>query len=293
MILTRTIAKLALVLALLCVPGVSPAETARQKARGLFKAGNALYLKGDYEGALRKYRAARSIYPNYKIDLNIANTLDDLRRPAEAVEEYEKFLRQAESRAPAELIRKTRARMEELKERLKRERQRKLEAARGATPGGPSGKPREPGAASAEASTATQKSSGSAAEDRDSRRAVKRKRHTILAWSSLGLGIASAATAGVLYGVGMSRRSAAYDNYSAARDQVAIDGHWEEVEAEEKKLIAGHVLAGVAAAAVGVSAYFFITRPSADGDADQARGALRMLVGGTGQGAGVLISGTF
>ena len=59
MILTRTIAKLALVLALLCVPGVSPAETARQKARGLFKAGNALYLKGDYEGALRKYTPAR------------------------------------------------------------------------------------------------------------------------------------------------------------------------------------------------------------------------------------------
>jgi len=282
------VASLLAALVLVLAPGAPRAGTPRDRARVLFKKGNALYLKGDYEGALRKYRAARDIFPNYKIDLNIANTLDDLRRPAAAIKEFQRFLRNAGSTVPAELVTKARSRMEELKERLRRKKQKSA----GTTRSRPSRKPRKQPAGS-KAATARKGSPRQDPDDMPAAAIRKRKLHTVVAWSSLGLGVACAATAGVLYVVGVNRRGTAYDNYSAARDQAVIDGHWEDVEQEEKKLIAGHVLAGVAAAAVGVSAYFFITRPSATEAPPTTRQSLRLVLGGSGQGAGLLLSGKF
>ena len=97
----------------------------------------------------------------------------------------------------------------------------------------------------------------------------------------------------MLYGLGMSGRSAAYDSYSAARIQEEIDSHWADVLYQEKKLIAGHVMAGVAAAALGVSIYFFITRPSSARGQETSQSSLRLTVSGAGESAGVLISGMF
>ena len=84
---------------LLCLTILSPAavlaDTPRQKARKLLRAGSALYNKGNYAGALEKYRAAKTHLPgSFKIDLNIAHTLVKLGLPhfPEAARFYEHFL---------------------------------------------------------------------------------------------------------------------------------------------------------------------------------------------------------
>lgn len=91
--------------------------------------------------------------------------------------------------------------------------------------------------------------------------AEKRRSKTIWAYTCLGVGLASIATGGVLYGLGFSGRSDAYDMYSAATVQSEIDSHWEDVDAGQTKITMGHVLVGVGAAALGFSIYQFISRP--------------------------------
>ena len=285
--LNQALCSLTLILVLVVISCTSFAGTPRDKARVLFKEGNALYLKQDYEGALQKYRAARGLYSSYKIDLNIANTLDDLDRHAEAIGAFKKFLHKAGPKVPKELVIKARARVKELQQLLD-EQQKTKEATAAATKKGP-----KIGRTRAKPFPAQGRRARQISGDDDIRSERRRKRHTILAWSSLGLGIASVVTAGVLYGVGLGQRSAAYDNYSAARKQEEIDSHWADVLYEEKKLIAGHVLAGVAAAAVGVSVYFFVTRPPSAGGPETSRRSLRLTVSGARESAGVLIMGRF
>lgn len=85
-----------------------------------------------------------------------------------------------------------------------------------------------------------------------------KQRSRLWAYLGLGTGLACAAAAGVLYGVGSSQGSEAHDKYQAAwqADEIAL--HRGDVEAAEAKLVAGHVLAGVAAVAIGFSIYQFI-----------------------------------
>ena len=92
-----------------------------------------------------------------------------------------------------------------------------------------------------------------------------RKRKTIWAYASLGVGAALVATAGVLYGVGLSQGGAAHDDYMAERtDLDLVDAHWQDVEAAKTKVVVGHVLVGLGAADLGLSLYHFLTRPSAE-----------------------------
>ncbi len=282
--LHRTLGCSLLLIALLVQAWPADAASPRSRARALFKAGNALYTDGDYEGALAKYQAARALYPNYKIDLNIAYTLDDLKRPAEAIKEFERFLEAGGDSAPAEVVRKARARMEALKAQLEQKQQQQQAAAAAVAA-------REKAARQAKKDRAARAKARAAAESR--RQHGRRKLHTTVAWSTLGLGAASLVTAGVLYGVGLSSRGEAYDRYSAARAQAEIDAHWADVEHEEKKLIAGHVLAGVGAAAVGVSLYFFLTRPEARERAGASPRGPRLVLSATGEGAGLQLSGVF
>ena len=93
------------------------------------------------------------------------------------------------------------------------------------------------------------------------------KRHrtkTIWAYSALATGLALAATAGVLYGVGRSLGDEAHEQYMNAPSQPQMDLHWEDVEAANTKITIGHVCLGTAVAALGLSLYQFITRPSAN-----------------------------
>ena len=120
---------------------------------------------------------------------------------------------------------------------------------------------------------------------------------TFWAWTTLGVGLACAAGAGVLYGVGSTRVSSAYAGYSgltAADAGATFDEKWAEVESAGDLYIGGHVLAGLAAAAVGVSIYLFATRPSAaERAAAAAERGLRLGLSADGQGAGLFVRGDF
>jgi tetratricopeptide (TPR) repeat protein len=96
------------------------AQSAKQVANRLFSEGNVLYDKGDYAGALKKFEEARSRYPSYKIDLNIATALVDLGRVTEAAETYERFLQRGSALAPDEILLSARAKLKNLRARLGR-----------------------------------------------------------------------------------------------------------------------------------------------------------------------------
>jgi len=90
----------------------------------------------------------------------------------------------------------------------------------------------------------------------------QRRRKTIYAYATLGVGAALLAGAGVLYGVGASRGSEAHDQYLASGNQAQMDYHYQDVEAARTMLAVGHALAGAGAVSVALSIYHFATRPS-------------------------------
>ena len=92
--------------------------------------------------------------------------------------------------------------------------------------------------------------------------ARSRRIRTIVAYTTLGLGVALAGSAAVLYGVGLSKGGEAHEAYGAASVQSEIDRHYEDVEVAQRMVVAGHVLAGAAVAVLGVSIYAFVTRPN-------------------------------
>ena len=119
----------------------------------------------------------------------------------------------------------------------------------------------------------------------------KRRSKTIWAWTTLGVGLACAVGAGVMYGVGKSQVDSAYDEYSDLGVGDDFDNEWADVEAAGNLYIGGHVLAGVAVAAIGVSVYMFVTRPEAR-ERDAARG-WNLALSVDGRGAGLLLRGGF
>ena len=96
----------------------------------------------------------------------------------------------------------------------------------------------------------------------DPQQVKKRRSKTIWAYTSLGVGLACAVTAGVLYGVGMSQGGDAHDKYMNSSDPDQIFDTRQEIYGADKLMTAGHVVMGLAAVAVGFSIYQFITRPA-------------------------------
>jgi hypothetical protein len=92
---------------------------------------------------------------------------------------------------------------------------------------------------------------------------ARRRNKSIWAYSSLGVGLGLAATAGILYGVGVSQGNEAHDNYMAVDtpDQAAMDRYYDDVETAGNMLTAGHVLMGASAVALSWAIYEFVTRP--------------------------------
>ena len=90
----------------------------------------------------------------------------------------------------------------------------------------------------------------------------RRKLKTILGWASVGAGLAVASGAAVLYGLGSSRGDEAHLRYGAATSIDAFQQARADVEGAEKMIVAGHVLVGAAAAAVGFGLYHLLTRPA-------------------------------
>ena len=110
-----------MVLVLLSAMGLSSLTFAEgtklETARALFLAGNALYKKGDFEGALVKYEKAREQYPDFKIDITIATALSNLKRNADSLREYRRLLGKLDRKTPdnvVERIRREVSRLEQL-----------------------------------------------------------------------------------------------------------------------------------------------------------------------------------
>lgn len=299
--------RLVLVLALLlAAPATTEAQSAKERARVLFREANTLYSRGMYLDALQKYRDARALYPSFKIDLNIGATLDALGRRTEAAAFIERFLVQSAS-APAEIIDAARSRLEELRKKLARVKVTSL--AEGATlwvdgkavgttpfelpvylePGlhafklqraghEPVSRDLDLGAgeqATLDLTPRPRAPSSQPAATRpvtppvapDPTLQARRRSRTLWAYGALGAGAALAVTAAVLYGVGASQGSEAHESYLAATDPDEIEQRYEDVEAARTKLVVGHVLVGAAVAAVGTSVYLLLTRPGGENEA--------------------------
>lgn len=67
-------------------------EADRAQAKALTAEGRQLYEHGDYEGALRKFRAAIGVFPSPKIQFNIGQAYRGLARDVEALAAFEIYL---------------------------------------------------------------------------------------------------------------------------------------------------------------------------------------------------------
>jgi len=118
-ILSRAMVALAFVGISLASPALG-ARTTREEANALYLEGNQKYNRGDHQGALEKLLKAYSIYPSYKIGYNIAATMEAVKRIEEAAEWYERFINQADKKAPKEILKSARASLASLSAKLYR-----------------------------------------------------------------------------------------------------------------------------------------------------------------------------
>ncbi len=77
----------------LCAVPTRAQSQGEQQARSLFLDANEQLEKGDYTQALDKYRAAYALWQNPKILVNMGTSLRHLGRNPEAVDTYERYLR--------------------------------------------------------------------------------------------------------------------------------------------------------------------------------------------------------
>ena len=320
----------------------------KEEAIKLFSAGNELRVAEKYTEALEKYRAAYSLLPSFKIDFNIALTLEKMGRNAEAVRAYEKFLETGAGKSPEKKNKLAREKILGLKTKVAEVKvecnvdgavvkmdgkdvgkiplkeslllepgkhnlnveteghkpfvqELALEAGKETTVR-VSLKPKEvakpePAVSDKVDDTPVQEDVTQATvSDAEDSRSAKHSSKTIWAWTTLGVGLACAVGAGVLYGVGSSQVSSAYDEYdalTAAESAETFDEKWADVESAGNLYIGGHVLAGVAAAAVGVSIYMFVTRPSMESDEVGEASGLSIGFSAGSQGANLVVSGGF
>lgn len=273
----------------------------KARARALFIKANRQLDRGIYIEALKNYRKARAIFPSPKIDLNIGGCLDSMGRRAEAATYLEKFLVESEE-APRAVIKAARKRLGELRRKLGRVQISCMEegatiilddkiAARTpmeiplyARPGFHALKVIKEGfkpyrkrlrvRAGRQLKLAVVLASVHGPAKAPPRTRVDDepapdpgemyRRKTMLARGTLGIGLALTATAVVFYAMGGIQGSAAHDEYRAAQTDAAIEARWADVQSAENKLVAANVIMGVAAAALGMSLYCYLTRPAVE-----------------------------
>ena len=117
--MTRALWTLASILVVLTLTVPSPAMADdRAAAVALFKEGNQLRQAEKYAEALDKYRASYKLLPSFKIDYNIALTLQKMGRNADAAAAYERFLETGKGKSPKKKIRLARRKLRRLKKKL-------------------------------------------------------------------------------------------------------------------------------------------------------------------------------
>ncbi len=304
------------------------ATSQREAAQAAFSRANRAFDRKDYEQALAGYRRAQALFPSIKILLNIAITLDVMGRGPEAVPLLERFLEVGTSTS-RKARREAQARLASLRKRLARIRvkvsppgARVFVGQRPVTPAREEGwLYLEPGTHVVSVRkdgfiTYVQKVALKRGERRDlearlhpvkeyapserqtPRAVAGRQRKATWAIATLGIGLAGAAGAGALYGVGASRGSEAHDRYTGATThsgggtEEEVTGYREDVESARRMLTGGHVLAGAAVVAIGVSIYLFSSRsPAADTGGDQLVSSVEIVP--SARGATLSIGGRF
>jgi tetratricopeptide (TPR) repeat protein len=86
-------------------PSGPASEAAREQARGLLRQGNEKLEQGLYLEALGLFERANALFPSPKLEFNIAQTLNELGRFVEALERYERFVRDVKASEAPDLYR--------------------------------------------------------------------------------------------------------------------------------------------------------------------------------------------
>src|SRR5437868_4089231 len=92
----------------------------REEARRLLREGNAMLDQGRYLEALDLFMRAHALVPSAKLAFNIAQTLNELGRFVEALDQYEAFLRDEAAAAVPDLQAVASARVFDLSARVAR-----------------------------------------------------------------------------------------------------------------------------------------------------------------------------
>lgn len=97
--------------------GTSTSSPAKEQAQVLLDQGSVLYREGDFEGALAKFNQAYQVYPSPKLWFDIGQAENDLHRPVEALQAFERFLA-TPSDAPPDAVRDARTAVADLQGKL-------------------------------------------------------------------------------------------------------------------------------------------------------------------------------
>ena len=277
----------------------TPAPTPRRQASVLYKAGNQaaqVGMRKTSEGkrllelALSKLQEAGKLYSSFKIDLNIGGVLAAMGRRTESAKFHEMFLIKMPRTVPAAIVTQAQKKLAELRMELGSV---KLNCALEGVQVQINGEdvattPQqipwyvEPGKyvmilskegyvtdtrrltlkkgdhRTIEVKLTSEAEVRRRQQQRD--QLVRRKdRKKVIGYSALAAGAALAVGAAALYGVGASKGNEAFDGYSSTASKQEQERYREQVESAEGLVIGGHVLIGLAAAALGVSLWQLVS----------------------------------
>jgi tetratricopeptide (TPR) repeat protein len=244
-------------------PAHVAAQESRERAAELLRQGSVHYDRGEYAAALEKFERAGALYPSYRIDFNIATTLEYLGRSAEAAQHFERFLSRASSSAAPEMLESARSSLARIAPQLGRLElrcseqgaavlvdgrgagQTPLEAPIFLGPGSHSLRIQKKGftdltkritLAAGERrvlvlrlehlpfpDARTAAAAALSAPSAASLQRVASRRYGIWPWAMLGLGLAFTASATVLWSVGISQGNDAYSRYDETAGRPGAD----------------------------------------------------------------------
>lgn len=316
-------------------PASTPALTPRKKASKLFRQGIRSSREGVrqskegrklLEAALVSYNKAKELFSSYKIDLNIGGVMAYMGRRAESAVYHEKFLQRMAKDVPKEIVSEAKQQLAQLREELGSVTLDtpmagiKIQINGEDVAETPQSMPwyGEPGKYVVILSkegyvTDTRRmvlkkndhraikvrltSVEEAERQQRAREELLRKkdRKKIIGYSTLAAGAALAVGAAVLYGVGASRGNEAFDGYTTTSSIQEQQRYLEQIDSAEGLLLGGHVVIGLAAAALGVAAWQIIAATRMDEEPptpDQPKGIKAAFVPTQG-GAAFSLSGRF
>ncbi len=317
-------------------PAKSEAVTPKKQASILYKAANKEAREGMLkvsEGrrlldeSLAKYKKARDLFASFKIDLNIGGVLSAMGRRTESAKYHEIFLVKMPKTVPPAIVEQAKKKLWDLRKELSSVRlETTLEGIQIQINGEDVDKTpqkwphyMEPGkhvmilsrdghVSKTELLVLKKGEHRTIKVQLTSLAEVKRlqlerdelmgarSRKRVIGFTTLAAGAALAVGAAVLYGVGASKGSEAFDGYSSTSSTMEQDRYKEQVESAKGMITGGHVLIGLAAATLGVSMWQLISAsrmkeaPTKEKDTTTS---VKPVVAPTAGGAALSITGRF